>query len=390
MLTLAGTLLQQQSWDNKLVRESTTRDIYQDFDGTFSDNKKMLPAGIIANIKLAASKNNHIIGLLKNISGPGVTGRESQLGKEKDQQVKEMNVFSNDVSQALNTEKYGLDAHDKEAYRILDAVQPQLSFWHKEIRGKYIREAFLERYSSNLTVAPTSQVKRWNENILIKGVTFAAQPAYDSTNADYETNITAAATAGTGGQWDTDYLNAIIHWTTAIKKIMPMDNGRYIVTVPARQSMFLKDPAATKSIAGLFLNSNVMSVANNSLDWYLGSYGPLDLYEDPRSPVVNVNASALSSFYKGAGDDDDRYTAGGGVDYDVGFVHGKGGAFVATHENLHFEEELQNYAKVVGVGAFAGYGVTRTVFDDVGSESDTSEINQNSAVLLARTSLAAV
>ena len=351
MLSLAGTILQQQSWDNKLTRESTTRDIYQDFDGTFSDNKKMLPPGIIANVKLAASKNNHIVGLLKNISGPGVTGRESQLNKEKDQQVKEMNVFSNDVSQALNTERYGLDAHDKEAYRILEAVQPQLSFWHKEIKGKYIREAFLERYSSNLTVAPTTQVKRWNENILIKGVTFDAQPEYDATNADYETNITAAATAGTGGQWDVTYLNAIIHWTTAIKKIMPMDNGRYIV---------------------------------------LGTYGPLDLYEDPRSPVVNVNGAALSSFYKGAGDDDDRYTAGGGTDYDVGFVHGKGGAFVATHENLHFEEELQNYAKVVGVGAFAGYGVTRTVFDDVGSETDTSEINQNSAVLLARTSLAAV
>lgn len=390
MLSLAGTILQQQSWDNKLTRESTTRDIYQDFDGTFSDNKKMLPPGIIANVKLAASKNNHIVGLLKNISGPGVTGRESQLNKEKDQQVKEMNVFSNDVSQALNTERYGLDAHDKEAYRILEAVQPQLSFWHKEIKGKYIREAFLERYSSNLTVAPTTQVKRWNENILIKGVTFDAQPEYDATNADYETNITAAATAGTGGQWDVTYLNAIIHWTTAIKKIMPMDNGRYIVTVPARQSMFLKDPGSANSIPGLFKDSNVMSVANNSIEWYLGTYGPLDLYEDPRSPVVNVNGAALSSFYKGAGDDDDRYTAGGGTDYDVGFVHGKGGAFVATHENLHFEEELQNYAKVVGVGAFAGYGVTRTVFDDVGSETDTSEINQNSAVLLARTSLAAV
>jgi len=172
MLRIAGTILQQQSWDNTLRRESLTRDIYSDFQGTFSDDKMTLPSGIIANVMLAASKNNHIVGLLKNISGAGVTGREEQLGKEKDQQVKELNVFSNDVSQALNTERYGIDAHDKEAYRILEAVQPQLSLWHKEIRGKYIREALLERYSINLTVAPTSQTKRWNENIFIKGVTF--------------------------------------------------------------------------------------------------------------------------------------------------------------------------------------------------------------------------
>jgi len=390
MLTLAGTPLQQESWDNMLRMESMTRDIYEDFEGTFSDNKQALPSGIIANVKLAPSKNKHTVGLLKNVSGAGVTGTGTQLGQEKDQEVKEMTIYANDVSQALNTERYGLNAHDKEAYRILEAVQPQLSRWHKEIRGKYIREALLERYSINLTVAPTSQVKRWNENIFIKGVTFAAQPAYDSTNADYETNITAAATAGTGGQWDVTFLNALNHWITAIKKLEPMENGRYAVSVPARQAMFLKDPGATNSIAGLFKDSHVVEAGTNAYKWYLGSYGEMDLYEDPRSPVANVNGAALSSFYKGAGDDDDRYTAGGGTDYDVGFVHGKGSVFIPTFDMLHFEEELQNYAKVVGVGAFAGYGVNRTVFDDVGSETDTSEINQNSAAIFARTSLAAV
>lgn len=390
MLRIAGTILQQQSWDNTLRRESLSRDIYSDFQGTYSDDKMMLPGGIIAKVMLAASKNNHVVGLLKNISGAGVTGREEQLGKEKDQQLKELNVFSNDVSQALNTERYGIDAHDKEAYRILESVQPQLSLWHKEIYGKYAREALLERYSSNLTVAPTSQTKRWNENIFIKGVTFAAQPAYSNVNATYETNITAAATAGTGGTWDVTFLNALNHWITAIKKLEPMENGRYVVSVPARQAMFLKDPGAANSIAGLYKDSNVVEAATNAYKWYLGSYGVMDLYEDPRSPVANVNGAALSSYYKGAGDDDDRYTAGGGTDYDVGFVHGKSALMCAEHEMLHFEEELQNYRKVVGVGAFAGYGMNRTVFDDVGSESATSQINQNSAAIFARTSLAAV
>ena len=93
--------------------------------------------------------------------------------------------------------------------------------------------------------------------------------------------------------------------------------------------------------------------------------------------------------YKGAGSDDDTGSAAQ-VAYDIGFVLGKSSVIRSEYEMLHFEEEIQNYKKVVGVGAFAGYGVTRTVFDDVGSESDTSEINQNSIAILARTSLAAV
>ena len=54
------------------------------------------------------------------------------------------------------------------------------------------------------------------------------------------------------------------------------------------------------------------------------------------------------------------------------------------------KREIENYKKVVGVGAFTGYGINRTVFDDVGSETDTSEINQNSIAVFAETSLAAV
>jgi hypothetical protein len=387
MLRIAGTILLQNSWDNLLRSESLTRDVYQDFQGTFSDDKKMLPDGIIANVKLAPGMHNHIVGLLKNLTGEGVTGRVEQIGLEVDQQVKELNVFSNDVSQAVNTETYGIDAHDKEAYRILQRVQPQLSLWHKEIKGKYIREALLERYSSNLTVAPTSLTKRWNENILIKGVALSAQPAYDSTNATYESNIsTAIGATASGDQWDAHFLSVLEFWITSVKMIEPMDNGRYIVTVPSRQSIKIKDASVSGSMAGLFKDSHIVEAATNAYRWYLGSFATMDLYEDPRYPTVWDNAGNITAYYKGAGSTDDR-GSGTGTQMDVGFVHGKGSVFVAQHEQMHFEEEIQNYRKVVGVGAFAGYGVTRTVFDDVGSESDTSALNQNSAAIFARSNV---
>lgn len=386
MLRIAGTILQQRSWDSILRSESLTRDVYQDFQGTFSDDKKMLPNGIMAIVALSAGANNHTIGLLKNLSGAGVTGQEEQLGEETDQELLEQQIFSNDVSNAVNTETYGIDAHDKSAYRILARVQPQLSLWHKEIKGKYIREALLEKYSSNLTVAPTSLTQGFNENILIKGVALSAQPAYDSTPATYIANIsTALGLAGAGDQWDVHFLSVLNHWVTAVKKIEPMDNGRYIVTVPSRQALILRDVASSGSVANFFRDSHVAEAATNAYRWYLGSFGELDLYEDPRAPVVGDNGGVLTAGYKGAGSDDTRVGLAG-VLFDVSFVHGKAAVWVAQHEQMHFEEEIQNYRKVVGVGAFAGYGVNRNVYDDLVTPTDSSLINQNSAAIFARRS----
>jgi hypothetical protein len=384
MLRIAGTILQQRSWDNLLRSESLTRDVYQDFQGTFSDDKKMLPDGILGVVQLAGGANSHTVGLLKNLSGDGVVGRDEQLGEEVDQELLEQEIFSNDVSQAVNTETYGIDAHDKSAYKILARVQPQLSLWHKEIKGKYIREALLEKYSSNLLAAPTSLVKGFNENILVKGVDLSAQPAYDSTPATYVSNIsTALGLAGPTDQWDVHFLSVLNHWITAIKTLEPMDNGRYVVTVPSRQALVLRDVANSGSVANFFRDSHVAEAATNAYRWYLGSFGEMDLFEDPRAPVVGDDGGVLTAGYKGAGSDDSRAGLAGTL-FDVGFVHGKTAAWVAMHEQMHFEEEIQNYRKVVGVGAFAGYGVNRNVYDDLVTPTDTSLINQNSAAIFAR------
>ena len=150
----------KSDWDNTLRRESLTRDIYQDFSGTFSDDKQALPNGIIAKKTLTSGSTKGTQGIILNLSGEETVGRAEQLGRSEDQETKELDVFSNDVSHAVNTERYGIYAHSKKAYGILELVQPQISLYHKELKGKYIREAFLERYSSNLLVAPTSLTQR--------------------------------------------------------------------------------------------------------------------------------------------------------------------------------------------------------------------------------------
>jgi len=233
-------------------------------------------------------------------------------------------------------------------------------------------------------VAPTSLTKRWNENVFVKGVALFAQPVYDSDNTTFESNISAALVAGgASAKWDLHFLSVLNFWITALKTIEPMDNGRYVVTVPSRQSIGLRDASDSDSIAAIFKDSHVVDAATNAYRWYLGSFGEMDLFEDPRNPVVYDNAANLTAFYKGAGSDDDR-ASGTGTAYDVSFVHGKGSCIIPSYEALHFEEEVQNYSKVVGVGAFTGYGANRMVYDDVGSETDASALNQNSAAIFAR------
>ena len=192
--------------------------------------------------------------------------------------------------------------------------------------------------------------------------------------------------SGASDQWDVHFLSVLNHWITAVKMLEPMDNGRYIVTVPSRQALILRDVSDSGSVANFYRDSHIAEAATNAYRWYLGSFGEMDLYEDPRAPVVgDVGPGTLTAGYKGAGSDDSRIGLAGTL-YDVSFVHGKASVFVPIHEQMHFEEEIQNYRKVVGVGAFAGYGVNRNVYDDLVNPTDTSLINQNSAAIFARRS----
>jgi hypothetical protein len=386
-----STGLKQQGYENLLRMEANTRDIFSDLEGVYSDEKKALPNGIAVNIRLAPGEHQRTLPFLQDLDNDGVEGEVPQLGNETDQSTKHVTVYSNDVSNAVNTERYGIHAHDKKAYALLKAVQPQLSKWHKQRKGRYYREALLQRYSRNLTQSPISLTQHWAPNILVKNVDMTAQPVYDSTLATYTENLgDVMELAGTtsAAQWDVNYLEAIIMWASggwdASKIIEPLKiDGRdmWVVTVPSRQAAVLKNPTAANSIAGLEIDAGVQKAVRNG---YLGNYGPLVLVEDPNAPVLARGGSngswTLTAYYKDVGNVDARASASGTL-FDVGFVLGKGAVCVTTHEEMHFEEEATNYGKIVGVGAFAGYGIQALVYDE-DSVTDTSQKTPGYGVLL--------
>jgi hypothetical protein len=157
------------------------------------------------------------------------------------------------------------------------------------------------------------------------------------------------------------------------------------VTVPAFQSMLLRDISTTGTYANLAKDSFIKEIAGNAWKWYLGSVYNLDIFIDDRAPVLERTGAdgsyALTATYRGMGTTDTRPTTG--TLMDVGFVCGKAALVKAEHERLHFEEEARNYGKRKGIGAFRGMAYNALEYD-IGTASATSRRNQSSGVVLAR------
>jgi hypothetical protein len=386
--------LRRRRYDTRLVMEAGINDILSDFTGLYDGKKKKAPRNsVILRFDLKGYRSG-VLGLMKRISGAGVTGRSTLIGNEVDVDTREQLVYGNDFRHAINTEQYGIDANEKEPWGILEFTQPLLSEWVAEIRGKYAREAVVEKYSVNLTVAPHSLTKVWNENILVKGVTISTsdQPDYggSASAAAYLEDIGDSLDAGstTDNVWDVQFLNRIIYWATVVKKIKPRADGKYTVLVPSPDAARLKDPQSTVSIAGLFKDSNIMELADVGKSQYLSTFGPLDLFEDPRYPVLGLGGSngswTVTAYYKGAGDDDDR-SPGSGTLYNCGMILGEHAILNGHYMAPKFVDELQDYEKIKGMGVAVGEAFQRSVFlNDDSSETRSKTINQSSGLLLCR------
>lgn len=384
--------LVQEVWDNNLRRQSVPADIFGELVGLYSEELRMLPNSLIMRLPFKKGVYRHTIVLLMALAGAGVNGRTDQVDQEEAQVLKYFTAYSNDYSHAVSTRKYGIDAHVNEGLGLMKWINQQLGDWHKEKFGRKCRQALLQRVDEDLVVAPTSRTQHWNKNMLMKNVSLVYsagnQPTYDSTLATMTESLgDAIETAGASAAWDTKYFAAIRHFATNMWEIEPYTANRYALTVPGFQSLGLKDLTTSGSLAYFQKDSFVKEIAPNAWQYYIGSlpiYG-LDLWEDPRSPVLQRTGSdgswAVAAYYRGMGSTDDRPTSGTLVD--CGFLMGKSPIVVAEHEKLHYEEEIRSYGKRAGIGAFRGCGAQALEFD-TGNPGDTTRRNQNSAVILAR------
>jgi len=388
--------LLQQSWENKLWEESQERDIFTGLVGTYSDKKEMLTDSAVMRVNMPEGANSHTIGLILDLTGSGRQGAGKVLvGFTESFDTRKYQVYANDVRHGVDTEQYGRYAQLNSPYKILEKANPALGKWLKARRGKHAREALLELYSDNLIETPSSQTQGWNKNWLVKNVAHSAQPTYDSTLATFTANITTAlVAAGTAAaaQADIRFFTDLEYFIATQWKLMPFDDGTYVVTVPARQAMYLKRFNTGRNAAADFDSfsshlgdASVAKYVEAAYGQYLMKFGKLHLIADDRAPIVNYNVAAgsITAYYRDVGSTDDRsdITPAAGTDnvYDIGYVIGKGGLTEGVAMRPRYDDDITDFNRLRSVGVSTTYGFQCTEFD-ADTATDATRINQNSAV----------
>jgi len=384
--------LRQQTWEAKLWNEMQERDFISGMTGTYNDKEQRLADSAIMRVNLQPGANSHTIGMVLDLTGSGRQGAGKNLvGFTEALVTRNYTVRANDVRHGVDTEQYGHYAHLNEKYGILKAVNPLIGKWLSARRGKHARQGMLELISDNLTEAPHSLTAGWNKNWLIKNVAHTSQPTYDSTLATFDGNIqTAMSAAGTGtaAQVDVNFFTDLQFYITTKWKLQPFDDGKYIVTVPSRQAVYLKRLAATdESFANYMKDANVPKYVDAAYGQYLMPIGKLHLIEDERSPIVDYDTSSgtLTAYYRDVGSTDDRASQVNGTNnriFDIGMVFGKSALTETVSMRPRFDDDITDFNRLRSIGVSTTYGFQATEFDaDTGT--DSTRIGQNGGVWAA-------
>lgn len=386
--------LLKTAWESELWDEMQEQDIFTGLTGTYSESNKLMADGIIQRVNLDAGTNSKTMGMVLELNGAGRQGAGLNLvGFTESLATRKFTVYANDVRHGVDSEQYGLYAHRNSAYNLMERINPLLGKWLKARRGKHIRQSVLQKFSDNLVTSPTSLTVGWNRHMLVKNVAQSSQPTYDSTLASYTANInTALAAAGTtsAAVLDTTFLTNLEYYATVIWKLMPLDNGTYIVTIPARQATYLKDFANTEGISSFQRTTLSEEIAKKSWQQVLGQFGRLVLVVDDRSPIINRNSATgvLTAAYRDVGTTDDRsaYTnSGNNTVWDVGMIFGKSAVTEAIAMKPRYDDDITDFNRLRSIGVSTTYGYQVTEFDS-DSASSTTRIGQNCGCFLAYSS----
>ncbi|MGY8927326.1 MAG: hypothetical protein ACKVJC_08530, partial [Flavobacteriales bacterium] len=325
------------------------------------------------------------VGVRRALIGTGVEGRQSAKGNEEDLRTSELDLYANSWGHAVPTETYGIDYVRQNAIKIYKAAQPELSRWGGQMIGMKKRQALNEVYSYEQTAAPVGRTLGLNANFYAMGSTgFVAR---GSDLATYVGNIgtTVALVNDTPASYDTDInnINLLAELAQTVKQIEPLTIGGdecYLLLLPMNQWRKLYDTGAG-SYTDLAKYDNSGKIINGMQAF---KYSNMIIMGDPRFSVASTTAgSDLQFSYKGP-----NLTPTGtnlAKTANVGYLLGKGALYEMKNEDLHFEEDVDNYGRDRGIGMFCTKSYTLTQFlDGTGFVSGT---NYNSTDLYNRNSI---
>lgn len=221
------------------------------------------------------------------------------------------------------------------------------------------------------------------------------------------TDCDTASPDGTKAEIDLDYLQALEYYASNYLRIDPiMVDGKetYVVLVPSTQATLLRKNT-TGQLGEIWTSMSRTSGDEMNYNGFINRVGKLLLIEDQRYPTIQITgtpdidgsgaATALiieTQFVK-PGNVDNRHkdafvgkdvsadastlAAGDKVNFDIGFLLGKGAIAEWEVRKLHFEKEIQNYGKNEGVGVFGESGIQLVQWDDDTGFAGTNNTREN-------------
>lgn len=372
--------LQVRYWERKLRQESTLEDPITALRGIHSTDKRVSIGNEIYFEMVGSYGNNnerfHRAILQKTLSLPPNEGSlTNPVGTEEDLRQKYFDTFATDYSKAVSLQEYGIEANNKDAWKIFEEITPKIGLHTQEYEGKYVREALLERYSSLLTAAPHFLTQEFSPNIAVAGLAGASWPVYSTNPATWTNRIGAAlVTAGVGAAASATirfFQEAELYASTRkfIEPVIVGGKETYVCLTPSDQCKFLRDPILAGSLGTAWLQySSITEAESMTFPNARLRIGRCLIVEDPRFPTLTLGGTAggysLTPQYRLAGRDtwsDPRDLTLNARQ--VGYLLGKAAIAKWVQEDFHWEYEYTQYKKFGGKGIFATFGHSMVQWD---------------------------
>jgi len=370
------TGLKLDAINTKLEIESTLDDIFEELgaDVVSSGRSVSIPNAIFFRLGASPTGARSVtVPILMALAGSVGSGAGTPVGSELGQNLKYAKFYYDEYYQAVASENWGMKANDMAMYGVFSHIQPQLSKYFKELRGKRIRQASLRTLCE---IADNQATAHWNKNFFIANTALGSQPVYDNDEATYRALIIAAldSAGGTSGDGananiDLDYLLSLEYYAANTKRIKPIMVGgqeTYVVLIPSTQVQILKRNDAGQ-LGAIYTSMNRKTNDEMSYTGYITRVGKLLLIEDQRYPTMLSASTALTPVYCNPGNSDTRgtavYNGSSNKNWDIGFLYGAGAVCEWVVKPLHFEIEKQNYGRDQGTGAFAEGGIATVEYD---------------------------
>lgn len=400
-----NTELRKEALDQNLRLRMTLDDVFASFQSeVITDTDGVaIPDAIFLNIGAEAPKGSNSItmGMVLPLTGDATIGDKYIPGTETNVSLAYFKMYFGEYANAVAEQTFGRIKNEMDFLGVYEKQTEAFAHWGREFEGWRIREALVEtvdhvvsedagvaqRINSNVYIpgasgtisnASNGSIDSWGQPVFGTGE-IAAAGSNGNVNWEqlvaevmYDTMATASS-----GQCTLANLRSLSYYAKVIKKIEPLSNGTYVMTIPSNCLKSLKD-TSTGQAGELFFQTKQETGNEFSHTWKVAQVDDLILYSDNRFPTLTIGGTpgsgtgTLTPYYVKPGNDDERITNNSLSPFVVstaqhascGVLMGRAAIAKWEVDAPHSEMEYSNYGKRKGTGIFGMSGYTTVEFDN--------------------------